>query len=73
MTKVSTDKKLIAELLTRSIEKIYPTSAVLEKELLSGRRLRIYLGIEPTSPHLHLGHHFLAHIPHGEELAVPVA
>lgn len=52
----STDKKLIDEALARSVDKIYPTRAALEKELLSGRRLRIYLGIDPTSPHLHIGH-----------------
>lgn len=54
--KVSTDRALIREVLTRAIEKIYPTAAALEKELLSGRRLRLYLGIDPTSTHLHIGH-----------------
>lgn len=54
--KVSTDKNLINEALTRSVDKIYPTRAALEKELLSGRRLRIYLGVDPTGSHLHLGH-----------------
>jgi len=54
--KVSTDRNLVNEALTRSVDKIYPTRAALEKELLSGRRLRIYLGIDPTSPHLHIGH-----------------
>jgi tyrosyl-tRNA synthetase len=54
--KVSTERDLIEEALTRSVDKIYPTKAALEKELISGRRLRIYLGVDPTGPHLHLGH-----------------
>jgi tyrosyl-tRNA synthetase len=54
--KVSTDKDLIREALTRSVDNIYPTPEALEKALLSGQRLRIYLGVDPTGPHLHLGH-----------------
>ncbi|MGC9611129.1 MAG: tyrosine--tRNA ligase [Minisyncoccia bacterium] len=54
--KVSIDKNLINETLARSVDNIYPNRAALEKELLSGRRLRIYLGVDPTGPHLHLGH-----------------
>lgn len=54
--KISTDRKLIEEALTRSVDRIYPTKEALEKELRSGRRLRIYLGTDPTGPHLHLGH-----------------
>lgn len=54
--KVSTDKAHIEELLTRSVDTIYPTREALEKVLLSGKRIRLYLGIDPTSPHLHVGH-----------------
>lgn len=43
------------ELLTRGVEKIYPTREALEKELQSGKKLRIYTGIDPTGK-LHLGH-----------------
>ncbi len=50
------DKETIDELLSRSADVIYPTREALEKVLLSGKRLRLYLGIDPTSPHLHLGH-----------------
>lgn len=56
MSKVITDKFLVAEVLTRSVSIVYPSPEALEKELTSGRQLRIYLGIDPTSPHLHLGH-----------------
>ena len=44
------------ELLTRGVERIYPSAEALEKELASGRKLRIYFGIDPTGPSLHLGH-----------------
>lgn len=43
------------ELLTRGVEKIYPTVEALEEELQSGKKLRIYNGIDPTGK-LHLGH-----------------
>lgn len=54
--KVITDKKKINEILTRAVENIYPSSGALEKELVSGRRLTIYTGIDPTGPEIHLGH-----------------
>ncbi len=53
---VSTDEKIIDELLTRSIFKILPTKEALKKELLSGRRLRVYIGADVTGTELHLGH-----------------
>ncbi len=56
MAKTTVTKNLVNEVLTRAVEKIYPSQEVLEKTLLSGKRLRIYLGIDPTGPHLHLGH-----------------
>ncbi|MBI5621285.1 tyrosine--tRNA ligase [Candidatus Falkowbacteria bacterium] len=54
--KIKTDKKLIEQFLTRGVENIYPTPEALRKKLLSGERLRIYNGIDPTGPTLHLGH-----------------
>lgn len=45
----------INELLTRGVENIYPSRDALEKILLSGKKLRIYHGIDPTGK-LHLGH-----------------
>jgi len=54
MTKISTDKNKITELLTRGVEEIIDQDN-LEKKLLSGRQLRIKLGIDPTSPNIHLG------------------
>ncbi len=54
--KVVKDPALIRKTLSRSISAVYPTTETFEKKLLSGNRLRFYLGIDPTSPHLHLGH-----------------
>ncbi|PIZ48246.1 tyrosine--tRNA ligase [Candidatus Woesebacteria bacterium CG_4_10_14_0_2_um_filter_39_14] len=45
----------IEEVLTRGVEKIYPSKEGLEKVLRSGKKLRIYNGIDPTGK-LHLGH-----------------
>ena len=56
MGKVIADKIKIDELLSRGVDTVYPTKEALRDVLLSGKRLRLYLGIDPTSPHLHLGH-----------------
>lgn len=50
----STDPKKIAELLSRGVAEIIDRDS-LEAKLRSGRQLRVKLGIDPTSPHLHLG------------------
>ncbi len=50
-----TEEEKIKEVLERSVDKIYPSREALEKVLLSGKKLRIYLGVDPTGPHLHLG------------------
>ena len=54
--KTNTDKKLIEEFLTRGVEAIYPTADELKKKLMSGERLRVYQGFDPTGPYLHVGH-----------------
>src|SRR3990167_4090993 len=46
----------IDELLTRSVSYIFPSKKELEDLLLSGKKLRIYLGADATGPELHLGH-----------------
>jgi tyrosyl-tRNA synthetase len=53
---IITDKQQINELLTRSVDKIYPTKNELNKLLLSGKKLVIYVGIDPTADYVHLGH-----------------
>ena len=56
MPKVSTDKVLVEKFLTRGVEAVFPTVEELRKKLLSGDRLRIYQGYDPTGPYLHVGH-----------------
>ncbi|OIO47777.1 MAG: tyrosine--tRNA ligase [Parcubacteria group bacterium CG1_02_37_51] len=51
---ISTDIKKINELLSRGIEEVIDKSQ-LEKKLKSGKQLRIKLGIDPTSPNIHIG------------------
>ena len=46
----------IEEVLTRGVEKIYPSKEELEKVLRSGKKIKLYNGIDPTGPFLHLGH-----------------
>ena len=53
--KINTDSKKIEEILTRGVEKVYPSRQALETVLGSGKKLRIYFGIDPTGK-LHLGH-----------------
>lgn len=45
----------IKHLLTRNVEEVIDR-AHLERRLASGEKLRVKLGIDPTSPDLHLGH-----------------
>lgn len=45
----------VKTLLTRGVEKIYPSSQALEKVLRSGKKLRLYQGFDPSMPSLHLG------------------
>ena len=53
--KIITDEKKIDEILTRGVEDVFVKDKLREK-LLSGKRLKIYLGIDPTGPTLHMGH-----------------
>lgn len=46
----------IEHLLTRGVEKIYPTREALEKILRSGKKITLYQGFDPTGAHLHIGH-----------------
>jgi tyrosyl-tRNA synthetase len=56
MTTVRTDPELISKFLTRGVENIYPTVDELKKKLMSGERLRVYQGFDPSGPFLHVGH-----------------
>jgi tyrosyl-tRNA synthetase len=46
----------IDELLTRGVANIIPGKEELKKLLESGKKLNVYLGIDPTATHIHLGH-----------------
>lgn len=54
MMQIDTDSKKIDELLSRGVDEVIGTDELREK-LASGKQLRIKLGIDPTSPHVHLG------------------
>lgn len=45
-----------AELLSRGVDKIYPSREVLAEVLESGKKLKLYQGFDPTGDKLHLGH-----------------
>lgn len=49
-----TDRKKIDEILTRGVGEIIDRDH-LRKRLLAGEKLRVKLGIDPTSPNIHLG------------------
>ena len=50
-----TQDQKIKEILERGVENIYPNKETLEKVLKSGKKLKIYNGIDPTGK-LHIGH-----------------
>ncbi len=62
---IITDEKIIDEILERGKkeslpiiddENIFPSKDEFRKKLLSGNRLRFYIGFDATAPTLHLGH-----------------
>ncbi|MFZ2522024.1 MAG: tyrosine--tRNA ligase [Minisyncoccia bacterium] len=55
-SKVIVDESKIEELLTRGVDRIYPSKEGLKSVLLSGKRLRLYQGFDPTGDKLHIGH-----------------
>jgi len=52
---VITDEKKIDELLSRGVAEVIPSKESLKKLLMSGKRLRIKLGVDPTSSNIHVG------------------
>lgn len=54
MKGIDTNEKKVQEILTRGVEEIF-VEEDLKNKLLSGKQLRIKLGIDPTSPFIHLG------------------
>jgi tyrosyl-tRNA synthetase len=56
MKKVIIDEKKIDELLTRGVEMIYPDKKSFKELLMSGKRIRLYCGYDPSAASLHIGH-----------------
>lgn len=56
MARIITDESKIENILSRGVENIYPDKASLKKILMSGKRIRLYCGYDPTVPTLHIGH-----------------
>lgn len=46
----------LEQLLTRGVDKIYPSREELEKVLNSGKKIKLYQGFDPTGDKLHIGH-----------------
>ena len=53
---INTDTEKINELLNRGVDTVYPSKEALEKVLVSGKKLKLYQGFDPTGNTLHIGH-----------------
>ncbi len=56
MKSVITDENKIDALLSRRVDSILPSKQALKQVLMSGKKLRLYQGFDPTGNKLHLGH-----------------
>ncbi|MFA5186007.1 MAG: tyrosine--tRNA ligase [Patescibacteria group bacterium] len=56
MQNVNTDKNAVEAFVSRAVENIYPTPDALSGHLKSGKRITVYLGVDPSGPSLHIGH-----------------
>lgn len=56
--KMVTDKQAasVDEILERGVNEVFPDKETVKKLLESGKKITLYLGIDPTGPTLHLGH-----------------
>ncbi len=52
----STDTQAVDWFLSHAVENVLPSKEALREKLLSGARLRVYLGLDPTGPTIHIGH-----------------
>lgn len=53
---IKRDLEIIERILNKGVEQILPSKEGLKEKLLSGKRLTIYQGFDPTAPTLHIGH-----------------
>ena len=54
--KISKDEEKIDELISRSVVEILPSKEGFKELLLSGKKIRFYIGTDATGTSLHLGH-----------------
>ena len=52
---IETNPQKIEEILTRGVEEIIVKDD-LKKRLLSGKKIKLYFGVDPTGADLHIGH-----------------
>lgn len=50
------DQKIIDRILNKGVEQILPSADALKELLLSGKKINVYQGFDPTAPTLHIGH-----------------
>lgn len=53
---IKKDLEIIERILHKGIEQILPSKEALKEKLLTGERLTIYQGFDPTASTLHIGH-----------------
>ena len=54
---MSTSQPVFSDnLWERGLERVYPSTGELDEFLQGGGRLKVFLGLDPTGPHIHIGH-----------------
>ncbi|HEY1037616.1 MAG TPA: tyrosine--tRNA ligase [Candidatus Paceibacterota bacterium] len=53
--KPQNNEELVNSLFSRSVQEVLPSKDLLSSKM-AGKKLRVYAGIDPTGPTLHLGH-----------------
>lgn len=56
MSKIIIDENKINKFLERGVSEIFPSKEELKRKLMSGEKLKVYQGFDPTGPYLHVGH-----------------
>jgi tyrosyl-tRNA synthetase len=56
MKPVITDPERIDEVLSKGVKEIFPSREKLKELMMSGKRIRLYTGIDPTADFIHMGH-----------------
>jgi len=59
MSKVNSNEKQVDELIERGVEMIYPSSKEFKEKLMSGERISLYCGFDPSATSLHIGNAIL--------------